>query len=59
LGIEPYTIIEANGIQVGIIGLTTTRTPRTTNPVNVAEFEFIEYETALRQIVPEAKAQGA
>ncbi|MCB8943573.1 MAG: bifunctional metallophosphatase/5'-nucleotidase [Ardenticatenaceae bacterium] len=59
LGIQPYTIVTANGIQVGIIGLTTTSTPRTTNPVNVAEFEFIDYETALREIVPEVTAAGA
>ena len=59
LGIQPYTIITANDVQVGIIGLTTVSTPRTTNPVNVAEFEFIDYETALREIVPEVKAAGA
>ncbi len=59
LGIEPYIIIEANGIQVGIIGLTTTSTPRTTNPVNITEFEFLDYETALREVVPQIKAEGA
>ncbi len=59
LGIRPYTIITVNDIQVGIIGLTTTSTPTTTNPVNVAEFDFIDYETALREVVPLAKAAGA
>jgi len=59
LGIEPYTIVEANGIQVGIIGLTTTSTPQTTNPVNVTDFEFIDYEAALREVVPQVKAEGA
>lgn len=59
LGIEPYTIIEANGIQVGIIGLTTTSTPYTTNPVNVSQFDFIDYETALREVVPQIKEAGA
>jgi 2',3'-cyclic-nucleotide 2'-phosphodiesterase (5'-nucleotidase family) len=59
LGIQPYIIIEANGIQVGLIGLTTTSTPRTTNPVYVTEFEFLDYETALREVVPQVKAAGA
>ena len=59
LGIRPYIVITVNEIQVGIIGLTTTRTPTTTNPVNVADFDFIDYETALREVVPQAKAAGA
>ena len=59
LGIRPYTIVTVNDIQVGIIGLTTTRTPTTTNPVNVADFDFIEYEAALREVVPQVKAAGA
>ena len=59
LGIRPYTIVTVNEIQVGIIGLTTTRTPTTTNPVNVADFDFIAYETALREVVPQVKELGA
>lgn len=59
LGIEPYVVQEINGIQVGIIGLTTTSTPWTTNPTNVADLDFIDYETALREAVPQAKADGA
>ena len=59
LGIEPYVIREVNGITVGIIGLSTTNTPTTTKPANVADFEFIGYEEALREFVPEVKAAGA
>lgn len=59
LGIQPYTLVTVNGVQVGLIGLTTTSTPRTTNPSNVAGFEFIDYETALRETVPEVRAAGA
>ncbi len=58
IGIQPYTIITVNDIRIGITGLTTTSTPRTTNPVNVTEFDFIEYETALRDIVPQIEAEG-
>lgn len=59
LGIRPYTIITVNEIEVGIIGLTTRSTPTTTNPVNVAQFDFIDYETALREMVPQVKQAGA
>ena len=59
LGIQPYVIREVNGIQVGIIGLSTTATPTTTKPENVADFEFIGYEAALREIVPIVQAEGA
>lgn len=59
LGIQPYILTTVNDVVVGIIGLTTTTTPVTTNPVNVADFDFIDYETALREVVPEVKAAGA
>lgn len=59
LGIQAYTLVEVGGVQVGIIGLTSTSTPYTTNPVNVSSFEFIDYEQALREIVPQVRAAGA
>ena len=52
LGILPYTITEVDGISIGIIGLTTLDTPYTTNPVNVSELAFINYETAVRETMP-------
>ncbi|MCA9970725.1 MAG: bifunctional metallophosphatase/5'-nucleotidase [Anaerolineales bacterium] len=59
LGIQPYAIVEAAGLRVGLIGLTSLSTPRTTSPANVAAFEFIPYETALRETVPRVLADGA
>lgn len=59
LGIRPYVIVTVNDIKVGIIGLTTTRTTTTTNPVNITQFDFIDYETALREVVPLVKTEGA
>ena len=59
LNIWPYVIQEIGGIQVGITGLTTTSTPRTTNPTNVSELEFLNYEDALREVVPQMIADGA
>lgn len=59
LGIQPYTVLDLGDLQVGLIGLTTTSTPLTTKPANVAEFNFIDYEAALREVVPELQAAGA
>jgi len=58
IGLQPFTVVEVNSLRVGIIGLTTTSTPRTTNPVNVTELEFIDYEQAIRQTVPAVRSQG-
>jgi 5'-nucleotidase/UDP-sugar diphosphatase len=58
LGIQPYTILEVDGLRLGVIGLTTTSTPRTTNPVNITQFKFIDYVQALRQVVPQVRKQG-
>ena len=59
LGIQPYTVLDFGDLQVGVVGLTTTSTPLTTKPVNVAAFDFIDYETALREVVPELADAGA
>jgi len=59
LGIQPYTMIERNGLKLGIIGLTTTSTPFTTHPANIRDFEFTEYESALREGVSVLRDQGA
>ena len=55
----PYVIKNIDGVMVGIIGLTTTTTPYSTFPDNVADFDFIDYATALEYIVPKAKEDGA
>jgi len=58
LGIQPYTIVDAGMLRIGLIGLTLTNTPFVTNPVNVADFDFINYESALRDVVPQVQAEG-
>lgn len=58
-GIEPYTVVERNGIQIGILGLTTMSTPVTTNPANLSDLQFVDYEAALRETAPQARADGA
>lgn len=58
-GIQPFTIVERSGIQIGIIGLTTQLTPKTTFPTNVSGFDFISYVDALAEAIPQAQAAGA
>lgn len=58
LGIQPFMIREIGGLRLGVIGLTTTSTPRTTNPANLTAFDFLDYERALRQVVPQVRSAG-
>ncbi len=55
----PYIIQEVNGVQVGLIGLTTTTTSISAFPEYVADYDFIPYEDALEEIVPQARVEGA
>ena len=57
--IQPFTIVEVNSVAIGLIGLTTTSTPHSTFPANVADYDFLPYETALAEILPQVKAAGA
>jgi 5'-nucleotidase / UDP-sugar diphosphatase len=59
LGIQPYTILDINGLKVGVIGLSGTNTPEVTNPAYVASLEFLDYADALREAVPQARQAGA
>ncbi len=56
IGILPFTIKTVNDVRFGIIGLTTLDTPTATNPANVAELSFINYEQALRETVPAVRS---
>ncbi|MBC8448177.1 MAG: 5'-nucleotidase C-terminal domain-containing protein [Chloroflexi bacterium] len=55
----PYVIKQVNGVDVGIIGLSTTSTPWTTHPKNITDLDFGDYEEALRREVPKMRAEGA
>ncbi len=59
LGVEPYTIIDEAGVQIGVIGLSNTITPEITMATHVANFEFAEYEETLREYVPLMRDEGA
>ncbi|MCK4447389.1 MAG: metallophosphatase, partial [Candidatus Marinimicrobia bacterium] len=55
----PYIIKEINGVKVGIIGLTTVSTCYSAFPDYVKNFNFIPYDEALEEIVPQVKENGA
>ncbi len=57
--VDPYTLIDINGIRVGVLGVTTVETPVDTRPTNVADLEFRPYAEALDLYVPEMRAAGA
>ncbi len=49
-----WTLIELDDdLSVAVIGLASVETPVTTNPVNVADVIFIDYETAILDFLPE------
>lgn len=57
--VEPYALIDVNGIRVGVLGVTTVETPVDTRPTHVADLEFRPYAEALETYVPEMRAAGA
>jgi 5'-nucleotidase/UDP-sugar diphosphatase len=56
---RPFTILKVNGINIGLIGLTTIETPIDTLPEHVEEFIFLPYERALRETLPQVRSEGA
>lgn len=56
LGILPWTMTSANGLDIAIIGLTTTSTPFVTNPDYVRDLDFGDYESAVRRVMPQVHA---
>ncbi len=55
----PWVIQNHSGVNIGIIGLTTTSTYTSAHPKITQYFEFGDYETALRKYVPEMRTEGA
>ncbi len=55
----PWVVQEHAGIQVGIVGLTTTATYTAAHPKYTQYYDFGNYETALRNNVPAMRAAGA
>ena len=56
--IEPWTIISRGGLKIVILGLTTTTTPTSTDPRNVAGLTFGDLATAVKRELPAARKAG-
>ncbi len=56
---KPYTVLEANGVQIGVIGIANPTTPTITNPVNVNDLVFTDPVQAVEDVLPEAEKEGA
>jgi 5'-nucleotidase len=54
-----YTIVDANGVKVGIIGLSTPETPNVTTAANVATLNFGDPVAATVKAAKELRAAGA
>jgi 2',3'-cyclic-nucleotide 2'-phosphodiesterase (5'-nucleotidase family) len=53
------TLIEREGIKIGVIGLSTESTPTVTKPANVRTLEFKSGPAEINRLVPELRRQGA
>ncbi len=56
--VKPYIIKEFGGVKIGLIGITLSTTPSMSFPDNIADLDFRSEVEALRQYVPEIRAQG-
>lgn len=55
----PYKIVTIQGIDIGLVGLTTPDTATATNPPNVAGLSFGSPLETLESVVPRVRADGA
>lgn len=55
----PTAWLEAGGLRVGVIGVTTIHTPTTTLPANVEPYEFRDIATVVNELAPALVAEGA
>jgi len=56
---QPWVLLESNGIQVGVLGLTTTDTAFSAHPIHVSDLEFDDYAPTIDELVPQMRAAGA
>lgn len=56
---EPYTIIEQNGVKIGLIGLATPETAESAKLEYIKDYEFKDPIEITNQLVPEVKKNGA
>ncbi|MEQ1571801.1 MAG: bifunctional UDP-sugar hydrolase/5'-nucleotidase [Myxococcota bacterium] len=52
----PWTVLERDGLRIGVVGLSTATTPTVTNPKNVADLRFGDVVDAVNALLPELDA---
>jgi 5'-nucleotidase len=57
--LRPSALLDVGGVRVGIIGLATVATPITTNPVNVADLDFVDGGPIAAEEADALRARGA
>ncbi len=57
--VKPFTIVERDGVKVGVLGLSYIGTPKTTLAKHVKDLEFKGYKETLETFVPKVRAAGA
>lgn len=56
---KPYVIKDVNGVQVGILGMTTPAIPNWEKPANIAGLRFDDPVATAKRYVPQMRAEGA
>ncbi len=56
---KPSVLLDVRGLKVGVIGLTTVDTPTVTNPLNVADLEFVPGGPVAAQEADALRTRGA
>jgi 2',3'-cyclic-nucleotide 2'-phosphodiesterase (5'-nucleotidase family) len=57
--VRPWTMIERDGVRVGVIGIVTAETPQVVVPAHLAGLHFGPEAEAIDRYVPEVRAAGA
>ncbi len=56
---QPWVMLESAGIQVGVLGLTTTDAALSAHPMHVSDLVFDDYASTIDELVPQMRAAGA
>jgi 5'-nucleotidase/UDP-sugar diphosphatase len=54
----PYTVVERQGVEIGIIGFANPETPSITNPLNVQGLAFAEHTKYVRKLAVDLREEG-
>lgn len=57
--VKPFTVLEAGGLKVGVVGLTNVDSPVTSDPRHLTGLTFLPYAEALEHWIPRVRAAGA